>query len=115
MTRLLLFSFSLSVVLVSSFGLSPASSQTTLEEESPYQSSERDSFSSGLGEGLSPFDLIHGINSSRGMSMEQYRNQQQESLDSAASSFRQQQQQLLQQESLESPENAPLTEEESTQ
>lgn len=101
MIRYLFFGLSLSVslALVSSVGILPASSQSPLEEDSPYQSSERDTFSSGLGDGLSPFDLIHGINSTRGMSMEEFRNQQQENLDSAASEFRQQQQQQLQQQS----------------
>jgi len=96
--RYLLFGLGLSFACLYSFGLSPAYSQTTLEEQDPFPSSEIDSFSSGLGEGLSPFDLIHGINSSRGMSIEEYRNRQDENLDSAASEFRQQQQRLFQEQ-----------------
>lgn len=113
MTRYLLFSlsFTLSFTLLSSLGLSRVQSQTLLEEETPYQSSERDTFSSGLGEGLSPFDLIHGINASQGMSLQEYRNQQQQNLDSAASQFRQQQQQLLQEQSSQTSQDSSTTEE----
>lgn len=112
MMRYVFFGLSVSVSLAFSLSLSlcPAYSQTSpLETDEPYQSSERDTFSSGLGEGISPFDLIHGINASQGMSIEEYRNQQQENLDSAASQFRQQQRQLLQQESSNPSQPTPLS------
>lgn len=103
MKRYLFFSLSLGFVFLSNLGISPALSQTTLlEDDRP--SSERDTFSSGLGEGISPFDLIHSINSSQGMTLDEYRNQQQRNLDSAASEFRQQQQRLLQEQSSQNPE-----------
>ena len=82
--------------------LSPVSAQTSPEQNDSLPSSERDTFSNGLGDGLSPFDLIHSINSIPAMSPEEYRNQQDRNLDSAASEFRRQQQQLLQQS--DSPE-----------
>ncbi len=106
------FLFSLSIAFLANFGFLSAYGQTSLEEQDPYPSSERDSFSSGLGEGLSPFDLIHRINSSRGMSLEEYRNQQDNDLDSAADQFRQQQQRLLQEQSSQNPEEASPTIEE---
>ncbi len=91
------FSFSISLALLSSMGLSSASGQTPLEQDSSYPSSEQDTFSTGLGDGFKPFDLIHQSNFSRSRSLEEYRLDQQQNLDSAASQFRQQQQQLLQQ------------------
>ncbi|PSO50007.1 MAG: hypothetical protein BRC33_04665 [Cyanobacteria bacterium SW_9_44_58] len=102
-------SVSVSLALVFNLGGSPASSQTTApEQDDPYQSSERDTFSSGLGDNISPFDLYHRLNNSQGKSLEDFRQQQQRSLDSAASKFRQQQQQLLQQQSSSSSEDSPI-------
>jgi len=113
MIRYLVFGFSvsLSVALVSTIGLSSAYGQTSSEENGVEQSTERDTFSSSLGEGISPFDLLHRSNLSRTRSLEEYRLDQQQNLDSAASQFRQQQQQLLQQESQAATENTVTPEE----
>ncbi|AFZ43084.1 hypothetical protein PCC7418_0869 [Halothece sp. PCC 7418] len=101
--------FGLSLALISSIGVSSVSAQTT--EENPYPSSERDTFSSDLGEGISPLDLIHRSNLSRSRSLEEYRIEQQQNLNDAASQFRQQQQQLLEQESQNTTEDTETTEE----
>lgn len=113
MIRYLFFSFgfSISLTLLSSMGLSSAFGQTPLEQDSPYPSSEQDTFSTELGDGFQPFDLIHQSNFRRSRSLEEYRLDQQQNLDSAASEFRQQQQQRLQQESPSTTED-PITPEE---
>lgn len=99
-----------SLGFVSNFGGSLAYSQTTApEQDDPYQSNERNTFSSGLGDNISPFDLYHRLNNSQGKSLEEFRQQQQRSLDSAASKFRQQQEQLLQQQSPSASEDSPIT------
>jgi len=105
------FSFSVSLALLSSVGVSPASGQTPLEQDSPYPSSEQDTFSTDLGDGFKPFDLIHQSNFSRSRSLEEYRLDQQQNLDSAASQFRQQQQQLLQQQPQNTTEDTKTPEE----
>ncbi|MFB6276347.1 MAG: hypothetical protein ABEI32_09415 [Halothece sp.] len=103
-------SVAVSLGLVSNFGGSLAYSQTTApEQDDPYQSSERSSFSSGLGGNISPFDLYHRLNHSQGQSLEEFRQQQQRSLDSAASKFRQRQEQLLQEQSSQTRNNLPAT------
>lgn len=101
MTRYLRFGCSMALILglMSSVGLAPAFSQTAVDQDNPYPSSERDTFSSDFGDGLNPFDLIHRSNFTRSRSIEEYRIEQQQDLDSAASEFRQQQQQLLQDQS----------------
>lgn len=107
------YSVTLTVGLISMIGLSPAFSQTSLDQEEPYPSTERDTFSSELGDGLNPLDLIHRSNFSRSRSLEEYRIDQQQDLDSAASEFRQQQQQLFQEQSPNSIEQETSEPEES--
>ncbi|MDR9402775.1 MAG: hypothetical protein RI580_04985 [Halothece sp. Uz-M2-17] len=101
----------MSLALISSMSVSPVFAQTPFEEEDPYPSTERDTFSSELGDGLNPFDLIHRSNFSQGRSIEEYRIEQQQNLNNAASQFRQQQQQLLQQESQNTTEEMQLPDE----
>jgi len=107
---LLGFSFSVSFALVSTGNLSPVWSQTnqTEIEARPNSSTERDSFSSDLGQGLNPFDLIHRMNN-RNLSREEYIRRQQGELNSAASEFRQKQKQLLQ-ENNNSQQQSPTLE-----
>lgn len=103
-------SVSVSLALVSNLGGSPAHSQTSdPDQESPYQSSERNTFSSGLGGNISPFDLYHRLNNSQGQSLEEFRRQQQNNIDSAASEFRQQQEQLLREQSSSASEDSTVT------
>lgn len=102
MIRYLFLSLSLglSLTVIAGSALSPAYSQSR-DLDRGSDRNERDSFSSDLGEGLSPFDLIHRANLGGGVSMEQYRQRQEENLEGAASEFRQQQQQLLQERNQE--------------
>lgn len=106
MIRYLFLSLSLglSLAVIAGSGLSPAYSQSR-DLDRPSDRNERDSFSSDLGEGISPFDLIHRANLGGGASMEEYRQRQEESLDGAASEFRQQQQELLRQQNQNSPKD----------
>lgn len=111
MIRYLFFSFSVSLALLSTLGLSSTSAQTPLEQDSPYPSSEQDTFSTELGDGFKPFDLIHQSNFRRSRSLEEYRLDQQQNLDSAASQFRQQQQHMLQQQPQNTTEDTKTPEE----
>lgn len=99
-------SLSLSFAVLGST-LFPAYGQTRndLEVERPSNRNEQDAFSSGFGDGLSPFDLIHRSNLGGGPSMEHFRQRQERNLDGAASEFRQQQQELLRQRNQDSSEN----------
>jgi len=99
-------SVTLTLGLISMVGFSPAFGQAPIDQEESYPSSERDTFSSELGDGLNPLDLIHRANFSRTRSLEEYRIDQQQNLDSAASEFRQQQQQLLQEQSSNNTEES---------
>ncbi len=114
MMRYLLLSLgaSVSFALFATVGIVPAWSQSNSSEVEarPSSSSERDTFSSGLGDGFNPFDLIHRSNLNRNMSREEYLRRQQRQLDSEASNFRQQQKQLLRQERNEVEEQSPGSE-----
>ena len=101
-------SLGLSMAMAAGSQLAPAYSQTQDPSfNDPSDRNERDAFSSGLGEGFSPFDLIHRSNLGGGLSIEEYRQRQQENLDHAADDFRQQQQQLLQEQNQEAKETSP--------
>lgn len=112
---LLGLSCSVSLALVSIGNLSPVRSQTnnnTEIEARPSSSSERDTFSSGLGNGLNPFDLMHQMNLNNNLSREEYLRRQQRQLNSEASEFRQKQKQLLRQDNENSQQQSPTLERE---
>ncbi len=102
MKRLAQITYSLSLgatlALVFSGGDIFAQTAADLNGVGTYPANERDSFSSSSG--LNPFDLIHNARLGNRLSVEEFNQNTQESLDDAAADFKlQQQQRLLNQQS----------------
>lgn len=87
------------ISILSSLLAYPAAAQVSsdpLRDLDTSTDSSRDPFSGDSSDGMQgAYELFHRLNLSGGMSMEQYRQQQQGNIRSAAEQFRQQRQNLL--------------------
>ncbi|MBC6418618.1 MAG: hypothetical protein GDA44_07400 [Prochloron sp. SP5CPC1] len=106
MKKLAQITYSLSLgatlVLVFSGGDTFAQTAADLNGVGTYPANERDSFSSSSG--FNPFDLIHNARFGNRISVEEFNQNTQESLDNAAADFKlQQQRRLLNQQSQSNP------------